>query len=105
MPRGKNELYESQAHRVQAFREAFVDGVSAQDIQELVQSLVARAKAGDVRAAALVLERCVGAGQVADWRDRRTFDADRAKAREWDALSPDEKRTRKLLESIDSLGL
>lgn len=103
MARTKEHDYETPEHREQAFREAFTDGVTADDIREIMRALVKRARTGDVRAAMLVLDRCVGSGSIAEWQDRASFESGMAKAREWASLSPEEQRRRRFLESLDTL--
>lgn len=48
------------AKRAQELRAAFVNAVSLEDIQRIVAGMVSAAKAGDVAAARLVLDRCLG---------------------------------------------
>ena len=49
-----------QAAKVAAYRKAIWDAVSIQDMQDVIRSMVTSAKAGDVAAAKVVLERCAG---------------------------------------------
>lgn len=55
------------ARQAQVYRVAFLAGVTPEDIQEIGAALVERAKAGDVQAARMVLDRLVGTAPVADW--------------------------------------
>lgn len=48
------------AKRAQELRAAFVNAVTDDDIVSIVQGMVSAAKAGDVAAARLVLDRCLG---------------------------------------------
>lgn len=48
------------ARRVAEIRSALLKAVSPDDIREIVQALVTKAKAGDVAAAREVFDRCVG---------------------------------------------
>ena len=47
-------------------RAAFLDAVSDDDIAEIVAGMISAAKSGDVPAAKLLLERCLGKVTAAD---------------------------------------
>jgi hypothetical protein len=48
-------------------RDAFVSGISPEDLAAVAQALIGRAKQGDVQAARLVLDRFVGTQTLAEW--------------------------------------
>ncbi len=56
----------SNSRRGLAFREAFLAGVTVKDVEAIARALVERAKAGDLGAARLLLERVVGSEEI--WR-------------------------------------
>ena len=57
----------SSPRRSLVYRRAFCEAVTPETVREIVASLIARAKAGDVAAARLVLERALPSGPVAEW--------------------------------------
>ena len=67
------------ARKVAALRQALIDSVTAQDIQDVAAALLAQAKGGDVPAAKLLFAYAIGKPQPAPEPDR--MDAD-----EWDVL-------------------
>ncbi len=54
------------------FREAFLRGVTPEDVQEIGEKLLSMAKAGDIRAASLVLDRVLGKDAVPEWNGRES---------------------------------
>jgi hypothetical protein len=52
------------------YREAFLDGVTADDVRTIAAALLERAKAGDLAAAKLVLDRVLGTAPVSEWPSR-----------------------------------
>lgn len=52
------------------FRDAFLDSVTPEDVSAIVKTLLELAKAGDIRAASLLLNRVVGVEPVTGWDDR-----------------------------------
>jgi hypothetical protein len=57
----------SNARRGLQFREAFLAGVTLEDLTAIATALVDRAKAGDLGAARLLLERLVGIEELRRW--------------------------------------
>jgi hypothetical protein len=53
--------------RALAFREAFLAGITPADLTAIGRALVERAKAGDLQAARLIVERFVGSETLGDW--------------------------------------
>ena len=68
------------AYHALAFRQAFLAGISPADVELVVTALLAKAKAGDVSAAKVLFDRCLGAQEVEDWSTEksvgRTVDLD-----------------------------
>jgi len=60
------------ARRVQAIRVALVSAISAEDIKAVVQTLIQKAKAGDVAAAKIIFDRAAGPAQALDFDLRLT---------------------------------
>lgn len=54
------------AGRVQRLRAALIAAVKPQDLREVIAGLVTAAKAGDVQAAKLLLDRCCGPAAALD---------------------------------------
>lgn len=54
-----------QAH---TFREAFLASVTPADLKEAATALLKKAKAGDVAAVRVLLDRCLGVAAVEQWR-------------------------------------
>ncbi len=61
--------------RVVDFREAFLRGVTPEDIEEIGTKLLSMAKAGDLKAASLVLDRVLGREAVTEWNGRESATA------------------------------
>ena len=53
------------AKRTSEFRKAFLNVVSPSEFGEVVSTVLAKAKAGDMAAAKLIIDRLLGTGQVA----------------------------------------
>lgn len=66
-PGGKGNPY---ARQVAALRAALLGAVKPEDLAAIVTKLAARAKAGDVQAAKLLLERLLGPAVAADVLER-----------------------------------
>jgi len=58
--------------RVVDFREAFLRGVTPEDVEEIGAKLLSMAKAGDIRAASLVLDRVLGREAVTECKGRES---------------------------------
>lgn len=58
------------ARKAQSLRSAMFDAVSAADLRAVVKKLLELAKAGDVQAARLVFERCLGPVMPVDVLER-----------------------------------
>ncbi len=58
---------ESPARRALAFRQAFLESVTPEDVKAIGSTLLELAKAGNLSAAKLVLDRVLGSAAVADW--------------------------------------
>ena len=58
------------ARQVAKLRAAMIAAVSEQDIEAIVGTLIEQAKGGDVRAAQVVLDRCLGKPEAADILER-----------------------------------
>ena len=54
------------AKRVAAWRQAFEDAVSEADVAAAIRAVVEAAKGGDVAAARLLLDRCLGPTEAGD---------------------------------------
>lgn len=54
------------ARQVAALRRELMDAVTPEDLREVVEAIVAQAKAGDLVAARLILDRTLGPSQPAD---------------------------------------
>lgn len=60
---------DSNIRRASGLREGFLAGVTENDLQEIAEALVRRAKQGDVAAARLLLDRLVGPNDLQRWPD------------------------------------
>lgn len=58
--------------KVAKLRSALLAAVSQKDLREIIARMVAEAKAGDVQAAKLVLDRCLGPAEAVDVAERLT---------------------------------
>lgn len=58
------------AIRALAFRETFLLAITPADVRLIGAALLERAKAGDVAATRLVLDRLLGSTAIADWKSR-----------------------------------
>jgi hypothetical protein len=56
--------------RIAQLRSALVEAVSEQDVREIIGKMVALAKSGDVLAARLILDRCLGKPEPVDIIER-----------------------------------
>ncbi len=54
------------------FQEAFLRGVTPEDVEEIGAKLLSMAKAGNIRAASLVLDRVLGREAVTEWNGRES---------------------------------
>lgn len=54
--------------RAFTFQTAFLAGIRAEDIEEAAAALLKKAKDGDVAAARVLFDRCLGVKPVAQWR-------------------------------------
>ena len=68
--------------RAVEFQQAFLQGVTPEDVKAIAETLLERAKCGDIQAARLVLERLIGSQPVRAWdsfdkakRDAMMFDS------------------------------
>ncbi|MFT5051629.1 MAG: hypothetical protein ACI8QZ_003048 [Chlamydiales bacterium] len=52
--------------KVMALRSAFMNAVTPDDMREVVEAMVREAKAGNVQAAKLFIERCLGPAEALD---------------------------------------
>jgi hypothetical protein len=57
----------SNRQRALAFREAFLAGITPEDLTAIGRTLVERAKGGDLQAARLIVERFVGPQTLGEW--------------------------------------
>ncbi|HET8622333.1 MAG TPA: hypothetical protein VFM14_02100 [Gemmatimonadales bacterium] len=57
----------SYRRRALTFRDAFLAGITPDDLTDIARAVVQRAKDGDLKAARLVLERFVGAQPLCEW--------------------------------------
>ena len=55
-----------------AFRKAFLAGISPADVELVVKALLTKAKAGEVSAAKVLFDRCLGAQAVEDWQTEKS---------------------------------
>lgn len=64
----------SEAPRLRAldFREAFLEALTPEDVAAIGQKLLELAKAGDIKAASLVLDRVLGSEAVNAWDSRES---------------------------------
>jgi hypothetical protein len=74
--RRANGERDTPARRALAYREAFLETVTADDVRAIGAALLERAKAGDLTAARLVLDRLLGTAPVADWCSRMDVEMD-----------------------------
>ncbi len=58
--------------RVLDFRDAFLDTVTPEDVKAIGEKLLAMAKAGNLKAASLVLDRVLGTDSVPAWDSRES---------------------------------
>jgi hypothetical protein len=65
--RRANSERDTPARRALAYREAFLDTVTAEDVRAIGAQLLERAKAGDLSAVKLVLDRVLGPASVENW--------------------------------------
>ncbi len=68
----------SPAQRAVAYRRAFLDAVTEDDVRAIGAALLERAKAGDLAAARLILDRVVGTAPAADWPSARAVEREEA---------------------------
>jgi len=54
------------------FQEAFLRGVTPEDVEEIGKTLLEMAKGGDIKAASLVLDRVLGREAVTEWAGRES---------------------------------
>lgn len=54
------------------FREAFLDAVTPEDVAAVGKKLLELARAGDIRAASLLLDRVLGSEAVSAWDSRES---------------------------------
>ncbi len=62
------------ARQAYAYRTAFLAGITPEDVQGIGAALLERAKAGDVQAARLILDRFLGNTPVAEWPSARALE-------------------------------
>lgn len=61
---------ETAAQRALVYREAWLSVITPQDVRAITRALLERAKAGDILAARLVLDRLLGVTPVGEWESR-----------------------------------
>lgn len=71
-----DDAMRSSWRRALLYRRAFCEAVTTDDVREIVAALAARAKAGDVAAARLVLERALPAGPIAESQSEHAVERD-----------------------------
>lgn len=67
------DVAEAPVQRAIAYWEAWLSGITPEDVRAIGIALVERAKAGDITAARLVLDRLLGSPSVAEWDSRVTM--------------------------------
>lgn len=66
---GSGEVASTPPRRALAYREAFMEAVTPEDVRAIGAALLERARAGDPAAAKLVLDRVLGPRPVEEWKD------------------------------------
>lgn len=73
---GNGSAPNSPARRALAYRDAFLGAVTPDDVAAIGAALLERAKAGDLTAARLVLDRVLGSEAVGQWKDTGQVEAE-----------------------------
>ena len=67
----------SRGRKVTELRRALLDAVTPEDIKEIVAAVVEKAKAGDLQAISLLLDRCIGKAMSAQEYELYTHEYDK----------------------------